>query len=338
MTTVALDTRDAFVPMPHGSGIYARRLAQALRASAPSDGLDYWFLDRGGRLPELWWEQVTFPRLLRRRRPGLVHTPNCFLPLHRPCPGVVTIHDLAFETHPQDFSPRTGWKYRTFARQAARSAERVICDSGFTRDDVCSRYGVDPERLRVVPLAPALAPGRRPPPPGPYLLAVGALRPKKNLERLVTAWRSLREEGLPHRLVLAGADFGLGTRLHELAGDQPLALTGFAGDEEVDALMRGADLLVHPSLYEGFGLVLVEAMARGCPVAAADATALPETGGNAAAYFDPHDETAIAAAIRSVLEDPARRAQLVAAGRARTAQLTWERTAAATVAVYRELL
>ncbi|MDQ6750580.1 MAG: glycosyltransferase family 4 protein [Actinomycetota bacterium] len=338
MATVALDTRDAFVPMPHGSGIYARRLAEALRAAASADGLEYWFLERGGRLPELWWEQITFPRLLRARRPGIVHTPNCFLPLHRPCPGIVTIHDLAFEAHPRDFSRRTGWKYRTFARRAARSAERVICDSCFTRDDVCARYGVDPARTRVIPLAPALASGPRSPPPAPYLLAVGDLRPKKNLERLVTAWRSLREEGLPHRLVLVGADAGQGARLRELAGDEPLQLTGFAGDEEVDALMRGADLLVHPSLYEGFGMAVVEAMARDCPVAMADATALPETGGDAAVYFDPYDPAAITTAVRSVIEDPARRAQLVAAGRARVAELTWERTAAATVAVYRELL
>jgi glycosyltransferase involved in cell wall biosynthesis len=145
--------------MPHGSGIYARRLAEALRSAAGSDGLDYWFLERGGRAPELWWEQVTLPRLLRRRRPALVHAPNCFLPLHRPCPGVVTVHDLAFEEHRDDFSRRTGWKYRTITRRAARSAERVICDSRFTRDDVCARYGVDPDRTRVVPLAPALSVG-----------------------------------------------------------------------------------------------------------------------------------------------------------------------------------
>ena len=156
MPTVALDTRDAFVPMPHGSGIYARRLAAALRSAAGSDGLDYWFLERGGRAHELWWEQVTLPRLLRRRRPALVHAPNCFLPLRRPCPGVVTVHDLAFEDHRDDFSRRTGWKYRTITRRAARSAERVICVSHFTRDDVCARYGVDPERTRVVPIAPAL--------------------------------------------------------------------------------------------------------------------------------------------------------------------------------------
>ena len=174
---VAFDARDAHVPMPHGSGIYARRLAQALRDRA-GDELDYWFVERGGRGPELWFEQVSLPRLLRRRRPALVHTPNCFLPLRRPCPGVVTVHDLAFEAFPHDFSRRTGWKYRTFTRRAVRSAERVICDSRFTADDVCERYGADPDRVRVVPLAPALDVGDSPSPPGPYVLAVGDLRPK----------------------------------------------------------------------------------------------------------------------------------------------------------------
>jgi glycosyltransferase involved in cell wall biosynthesis len=334
---VAFDARDAHVPMPHGSGIYARRLAQALRERA-RDELDYWFVERGGRGPELWFEQVSLPRLLRRRRPALVHTPNCFLPLRRPCPGVVTVHDLAFEAFPHDFSRRTGWKYRTFTRRAVRSAERVICDSRFTADDVCERYGADADRVRVVPLAPALDVGDSPSPPGPYVLAVGDLRPKKNLDALVGAWRELRAAGLEHRLVLAGRDFGEGPRLRELASAEPLELPGFVSDAEVDALLRGADLFVHPGLYEGFGMIAVEAMARGCPVALARAGALPETGGDAAAYFDPNDAGSLAAAIREVVSDPSRRAQLAARGRERAAGLSWAATAEGTVAVYRELL
>ena len=338
MPTVALDTRDAFVPMPHGSGIYARRLAAALRSAAGSDGLDYWFLERGGRAPELWWEQVTLPRLLRRRRPALVHAPNCFLPLRRPCPGVVTVHDLAFEDHRDDFSRRTGWKYRTITRRAARSAERVICVSHFTRDDVCARYGVDAERTRVIPNAPALPAGSAKPPAGRYLLYAGDLRPKKNLLSLVRAWRRLRGEGLEQRLVLAGRDFGVGDELRAAAGPEPLELPGFVDDEALDALMRGADALVHPSLYEGFGMAVVEAMVRGCPTILARATALPETGGDAAEYFEPHEEADIARAIRAVVDDPSRRAELIARGDARAAELSWTRTAAATVEVYRELL
>ncbi|TMK97198.1 MAG: glycosyltransferase family 4 protein, partial [Actinobacteria bacterium] len=110
---------------------------------------------------------------------------------------------------------------------------------------------------------------------------------------------------------------------------------GYLDDERLDVLMRGADVLVHPSLYEGFGLVVLEAMARGVPVAAANATALPETGGDAAVYFDPLDARAIARAIQEALDA---RADLAARGRARAAQFSWRRTAAETAAIYRELL
>src|SRR5687767_9952211 len=158
VATVAFDARDAHVAMPHGSGIYARRLSEALRARAR---LDYWWVEQGGAGPELLFEQVRLPRELRRRSASLVHTPNCFLPLRRPCPGVVTVHDLAFHAYPHDFSRLTGWKYRTFTPRAARSAERIVCDSEFTRRDVCERYGADEACTRVIPLAPALAAGDR---------------------------------------------------------------------------------------------------------------------------------------------------------------------------------
>ena len=115
-------------------------------------------------------------------------------------------------------------------------------------------------------------------------------------------------------------------------------MPGFVDDSGLDALMRGADALVHPSLYEGFGMAVVEAMVRGCPTVLARATALPETGGDAAAYFEPRDEDDIARAIRAVLDDPARRAELIKRGERRAAELSWKRTAAATVEVYRELL
>jgi glycosyltransferase involved in cell wall biosynthesis len=262
-----------------------------------------------------------------------LHAPNCFLPLRRPCPGVVTIHDLAFEAFPDDFASRTRAKYRWLAPRAARSAERVICCSAFTRDDVCERYGVDPERVRVIGLAPSLARGGAPPPAGPYLLGVGDLRAKKNWRRLVGAWRALRAEGAPHRLVIAGVDAGEGPALRAAAGGEPLELPGYVDDERLDALMQGADALVHPSLYEGFGLVVVEAMARGTPVAAARGTSLPEAGGDAAVYFDPLDQDGIAAAVQETLRNAA---ALRERGLARAAELSWDRTAAETAAVYAE--
>jgi glycosyltransferase involved in cell wall biosynthesis len=333
---VAIDARDAFAPELRGWGRYTRELVEAL---PPRPGLEYEVIEGGARGPEMLFEQVVLPLRLRRAGADLVHAPNCFLPLARPCMGVVTIHDLAFEVFPDDFSARTGWKYRTFARRAARSAQRVICVSGYTADDVVRRYDVDPGRVRVIPNAPSLAIGDEPVPgDGPYLLAVGDLRPKKNLLRLVEAFRALRREGLEHRLVLAGVDGGEGPVVQAAAGGEPVQLTGYLSDARLDALMRGADALVHPSLYEGFGLVLVEAMARGVPVAASRATALPETGGDAAEYFDPLDVGDMAAAIRRVVADRSHHAELARRGLARAARLSWADSAALTAAVYEELL
>jgi glycosyltransferase involved in cell wall biosynthesis len=325
---IAIDCGDARGPYPRGWGRYVRELAGALRSRCDLDLLE--LAPRRPRLPEVAWEQAELPVALRRLRPQVVHAPNCFLPLWRPCPGVVTIHDLAFEEFPEDFSPRTRAKFRWLAPRAARSAERVICVSEFTREDVVERYRVDPERVRVVPNAPSLTIRSAASPPGDYLLGVGDLRAKKNWRRLVRAWLALRAEGLPHRLVIAGADAGEGAALRELAAGAPLELPGYVDDARLDALMRGADCLVHPSLYEGFGLVVVEALARGVPVAAARGTALAEAGGDVAVYFDPLDEDAIAAAVREALGRPGE------AGRAWAARFSWKRSAELTAAVYAE--
>ncbi len=336
MPIVAIDARDAFAPELRGWGRYARELIDAL---PERPGLEYKLISEGGRGPEVLFEQIGLPLRLRREHADLVHAPNCFLPLARPCMGVVTIHDLAFEVFPDDFSKRTGAKYRLFTRRAARSAQRVICVSGHTAQDVIRRYDVDPGRVRVIPNAPSLALGDEPVPnDGPYLLAVGDLRPKKNILRLVHAFRALRREGLEHRLILAGVDSGEGETVRAAAEGEPVRLTGYISDARLDALMRGADALVHPSLYEGFGLVIVEAMTRGVPVVAARATALPETGGDAAEYFDPLDVGDMAAAIRRVVGDRARHAELSRMGIARAGRLSWADSAALTVAVYEEML
>lgn len=335
MALVAVDARDARDPTLRGWGRYTARLVDALARRGTRDGLEFAFLDAAMPGPELVWEQFALPRLLERTGADAVHAPNCFLPLKRPCPGIVTIHDLAFERYPEDFSRRTGWKFRRYAPRAAESAERVICVSQFTRDDVCERYGVDPDKTRVVYSAPALPSGSAPPPPGPYVLAVGDLRRKKNFVRLAEAFRALHAGGLEHRLVIAGVDAGDGSRIRAAAGDAPLELTGYVDDGRLDALMRGADAFVHPSLYEGFGFVLLEAMARGCPVACSNATALPETAGDAAVLFDPDDGDAIADAIRRLLADPE---PLRERGRRRAAQFSWTATAERTAAVYQEVV
>lgn len=335
---VLLDARDAFAAPLRGWGRYALELSRLL----PADLVTVY---RGApRVPEVLVEQLVLPAVGRRRRAQVVHAPNCFLPLVRRGAGVVTIHDLAFEAYPGDFSNRTGTKYRWITPRAAHSAQRVIVPSQATADDVVARYGVDAAKVRVIHNAPSLPVGEAPLPArlaagGPFLLAVGDLRAKKNLARVVAAWGALRAEGaLEHRLVIAGhgdvAALGLppGAPLPE-----GLLVTGFVADAELDALMREAALVVHASLYEGFGLVVAEALVRGTPVAIAAATSLPEVAGEAAERFDPGDADDLAAAILRALA-PARAAELRRLGPERARAFSWRATADATAAVYRELL
>lgn len=335
---VAFDARDALAADARGWGRYARELLAALRAGA-GGALALAALRDGGlasRLPEAAWEQLVLPAQLARGRAAVVHAPSCFLPLARPCAGVVTVHDLAFEAFPEDFAPRTRAKFAWVTPRAARSAERVVCVSAFTRDDLCERYGIDPVKVRVVHNAPALPVGSAPAPAdGDYVLGVGDLRAKKNWGRLVSAVRALRASGQPSlRLVLAGRDAGEADALRALAGPGGwLELRGYVPDAEVDALMRGAAALCHPSLYEGFGLVVVEAQARGVPVACSATTSLPEAAGGAAELFDPLDVDAIADAVSRALGS---RERLAEAGRARAASLSWSASAAATAAAYHE--
>src|SRR3954463_5908051 len=176
MPNVALDTRDALVPPLRGWGRYVRELLGAMVAlGAPVRPLASRWPG-----PEVVWEQVGLPLGALARRATVLHAPNCFLPLVRACRGVVTVHDLAFEVFPEDFAPRTAWKYRVLGRAAARAAQRVICVSRATADAGQGRWGVRAERIRVVPNAPALAVGDAPVPDGPpYLLGIGDLRAKK---------------------------------------------------------------------------------------------------------------------------------------------------------------
>lgn len=296
--------------------------------------------------PQVLAEQLALPVVAARTGARIVHAPNCFLPLAWRGAGVVSIHDLAFEAYPDDFSARTGTKYRWITPRAARRAARVIVPSQATADDVTARYGIAAGKLRITPYAaslpvtdaalPAVVAGDG----SPYVLAVGDLRAKKNLARVVAAWSALRaaDAGFRHRLVITGhgdvAALGLPAGAPVPEG---LVITGFLSDGELDAAMRGAAAMVHASLYEGFGLVVAEALIRGVPLAIADATSLPEVAGDAAERFDPEDVDDLAAALLRTLA-PVRAAELRVAGPAQAGRFSWTATAAATADVYRELL
>jgi len=175
----------------------------------------------------------------------------------------------------------------------------------------------------------------------PYVLSVGTLEPRKNLVRLVRAYRRLAARGASHSLVLAGpVGWRPGELLEETTKDGPgrVVLTGFVGERDLDALYRGASVFVYPSLYEGFGLPVLDAMARGIPTVVSTASSLPEVAGEAGLPIDPRSVGSIAEALELVTTDPALAARLADAGRVRAGRFAWEPAAGLTLGVYKTIL
>jgi glycosyltransferase involved in cell wall biosynthesis len=291
-----------------------------------------------------------FPWALRRDRADVALFQYVTPPLC-PCPAVVAIHDVSFEDHSDWFEPMQRARMRLTTPASARRAAHVITLSQFTRNELIGRYRLDPQRVSVVPLA--AAPRFKPDDeehsraavarltlPRSFVLAVGNLQPRKNLRRLLVAFAKARKAGLEHGLVLAGQP---GWRAQELLHTidalglrEVVMLTGYVSDDELVALYNLADVFAYPSLYEGFGLPIVEAMACGTPVLTSSTTCLPELAGDAALLVDPSDEDALAAGLLRLAGDMALRAQLHKRGLARAASYSWERTARATMALLKD--
>ncbi len=301
------------------------------------------------RLARIVYEE----RFLARRLRGfdLFHAPGYVAPKRLPCPLVLTVYDLVALTHPELARRSNVLHYRWRLPRSARAAARIIVPLECVARQVVERLGVARERVRVVPLG---VDARLKPPSldararvrarhrlaRPYILFVGNIEPKKNLPTLLRAFASLKRDGLPHALVIAGKRgwkcrevFALPA---ELGIEADVRFLGYIEETDLAGLYGGAELFAFPSLVEGFGLPPLEAMACGTPVVTSDAEALVETAGDAAEHAPVLDPQALAEAIRRVLGDAALRERLRAAGLARAAQFTWPRTAEMTRAVYRE--
>jgi glycosyltransferase involved in cell wall biosynthesis len=300
-------------------------------------------------------------RLLTRawvslRRPGLpgglleeldlVHATSAAVPPVRGRPLVATVHDLAFRHYPDAYPPAGRRYHERSARIVAAEAARVLVPSEATARDLAELYGVDRGRVAITPLGVEVPAdpdragagrllrdlGVR----GPFLLAVGTLEPRKNLPRLLDAFGQVAGELPDHWLVVVGP-VGWGPRLRPTWDSVRVKLAGPVGDRLLHALYQAADGLAYPSLYEGFGLPVLEAMANGIPVLTSDRSSLPEVAGDAALLVDPLDREAIAAGLVRLAGDAELRGRLVEAGRRRAAGFSWRATAAATWAVYREV-
>ena len=297
--------------------------------------------------PRLWthlrlsWEML-------RRPPDLLFVPAHVLPLVRPRRAVVTIHDLGYRFFPETHPPHKRLELHLSTLWNARVASRVIAVSRATRDDLVRHYRVPAERIRVVHhgvearFRPTEAPAAvaRYGLPGRYLLCLGTLQPRKNLERLLEAYAQLPPGAPP--LVLAGARgwyyARIAAAIDALGLGERVLLPGYIADADVPAVLSTAMALLYPSLYEGFGLPALEAMACGTPVVAAHTSSLPEVVGEAGLLVDPLSVGDLAAAMRRLLADEALRADLGRRGRERARHFTWERCARGTLAVLQEAL
>jgi glycosyltransferase involved in cell wall biosynthesis len=298
------------------------------------------------------WMLTGLPRAARRASLDLFHAPSYTAPVHGPRPLVLTIHDVSYERNPEWYPYKRDPLRRAFYRHSARSADRVVTDSHFSRQEIVDVYGLRPDTIDVVPLAaaemfssgaPLPLPNNLPP---QYVLHVGDLHVRRNLAMLVGAVAAVRRKNPAWAtlgLVLAGVDRGTGASLRQMsdaaAGASPLVtFTGPVSEPLLLALYRSAVALAYPSRYEGFGLPLLEAMACGAPVIAARTSSIPEVVGEAGVLLDPDDESAWALEIERVLDDAGHRGRLRETGLRRAREFSWQRAARETAAVYRSLL
>ena len=267
------------------------------------------------------WEQIVLPSELRRQRADVFHSPVNVLPQRLPCASVVTIHDLAFVHYPEYFRPARRVYQRVCTARSVHQATVVIAVSESTKRDLVQHFGADEERVRVVypaidaDFAPVCDPGElaafraRHHLPERYLLFLGTLEPRKNLLTLLDAYARLRAmEPETPPLVVAGAKGwyyqAVFDRVRALGLERHMTFAGYVVREEQPLWYSGAELFVYPSVYEGFGLPVAEALACGTPVVTSSVSSLPEAGGPVAIQADPGDPDGLAHAMRVVLADP----------------------------------
>lgn len=337
-----------------GIGVYTQNLVAALKKVDKENQYLYY----GEESPR---DFSTVPRILRENTyltarsflDGLdvFHVPGYGVPLCSRGTLVATVHDVIGMIFPENLPPGARLYWGTWLPWVVSRADRIVADSQCTKRDLMRLMGVAEEKIRVIHLAaePAFRPitdalalaqvRKRFNLTKPFVLYVGTVEPRKNLERVMEAWAAVkRRTKLPHQLVVAGrldwAYEKVSDLVRRLEIKRDVVFTGYVRDEELPLLYNACDLFVFPSLYEGFGMPVLEAMACGVPVLTSNTSSIPEVAGDAAILVDPTDTEQMTRGIQQGLEDDALRERLRRAGPARAAQFSWEKTARETLEVY----
>lgn len=354
----------ALLSRPFGIGQYAANLVAALAHANAGD--DYTLLYQCVRDAGRDFQPPQDPRFRRRLlrlplaaadlvfgtggmkgdaacgKPDVYHAMRNFLPRFSRAKSVWTCYDVSFKVEPEWFTPETARGLDERARTCLDRADHVIAISRHTKEDIVRLYGYPADRVTSILLgasASSLAATDLPRGiPRPYILFVGTLEPRKNVARLVHAFSSL---DLPHALVLAGAKGWRCDDVFHAIESSPrrsrIVWLDYVAPPLLGALYRNAEIFIYPSLYEGFGIPLLEAMTHGCPVITTRLSSLPEVAGDAALYADPMDESEMAGKIRMLASDRSLRDDFSARGRARAAAFTWDETARRTIDIYHSL-
>lgn len=359
MPRIAIDANEANVLDRVGTGQYAGELLTRWNKS----GHNFSLLLKSPALPNMppsasnWqyrvlspskaWTRLALPwHLLTHRRYDAFFNPAHYLPPITGCKSVVTIHDLAYEHFPGLFLPGDLYKLQHWTRRAVKQATRVIAVSQATKEDLVLLYGVPEHKITVIhngynsdlfniknrPDKALLKPYSLH--TNPYILFLGTLQPRKNVIKLVQAFRLLKEGGYKGKLVLAGKIGWMAEETLEVIRTSPdhkdIVMTGYVDESTRQALYAHAQVFVLPSLYEGFGVPPLEAMASGCPVAVSDNSSLPEVVGEAGELFNPTDPADIAEAVNKVI---ANRESYVKKGLVQAGKFSWDQCAADTLKV-----
>lgn len=376
MPTLAIDYTPAY-EQGGGIGRYVRELVAAL-ARQPSPNEIRLFIagvrpqDRPPQAGPFAWRTTALTPLMLARiwhrariplplevfvgRVDLVHATDFVLPPTLPkTRTLLTVHDLSFVRVPEAASPRLRAYLNAVVPRSVARADHILADSAATRDDLIALYGTAVDKITVLlsgvearfqPISDQAllraAQSKYGIPARPYILAVGTVQPRKNYARLIAALAQVRKRGIEADLVVAGGRGWLEDPIYAAIDAHQLRdhvhFIGFADDADLPTLYSGASAVAVPSLYEGFGLPVLEAMACGVPVLTSNLSSLPEVAGDAALLVDPLDTEAIAAALMRLLSDSALRAELIARGLKRAAGFTWESAAAQLAQVYAQML